>query len=151
MDRREAVAAMMVDWGLDWESADEKADELGAVLSWYRRRGDRTRNAMHSHSVEIPGWCAKFAYVLVSSRPTVTPAEVMASLPSVAEIIEAEMVCDAIGTCGMWTHFNPFLYIAQVCEKPGSTSRRSCTLPPHSRPTSPKLARTFPPVASTLT
>ena len=49
MDRREAVAAMMVDWGLDWESADEKADELGAVWPWFRKRGDRTRNTGAIH------------------------------------------------------------------------------------------------------
>ena len=49
-----------------------------------------------------------------------TPAEVMASLPSVAEIIEADMVFDAIGSCGIHgSRLNPFLYIAQVCEKLG--------------------------------
>ena len=116
MDRREAVAAMMAEWGLDWESADEKADELGAwcLVSQARRQDTQHRRA----SVEALAG-AKFAYVLVSSRPTVTPAEVMASLPSVAEIIEADMVCDAIGGSGMATLFNPFLYIAQVCEKLG--------------------------------
>eukprot|EP01043_Picozoa_sp_COSAG02_P081404 COSAG02_NODE_19869_length_860_cov_241.605782_1_plen_286_part_11 len=119
IDRREAVAAMMADSGLDWESADEKADELGALYAWFRKRGDRTRNAGPMTSVEGIGWCAKFAHVLVSSRPTVTPAEVMASLPSVADIIEADMVFDAVGSCGIWTHLNPFLYIAQVCEKLG--------------------------------
>ena len=114
MDRREAVAAMMAEWGLDWESADEKADELGAGwASWVRKRGDRTRNTGALWSVEGIGWCAKFAYVLVSRRPAVTPAEVMASLPSVTEVVEADMVCDAIGTSGMLTRFNPFLYIAQ--------------------------------------
>ena len=70
-DRREAVAAMMVDWGLDWESADEKADELGELWPWFRKRGDRTRN---TGAIQYGRGMAgvQVAYVLVSSRPTVT-------------------------------------------------------------------------------
>ena len=38
MDRREVVAAMMVDWGLDWESADEKAESWERVVYGSRAR-----------------------------------------------------------------------------------------------------------------
>ena len=53
MDRREAVAAMMVEWGLDWESADEKADELGALfgLVSQARRQDTQRRGVPSVEV----------------------------------------------------------------------------------------------------
>ena len=119
MGRREALAALMDGQRLDWNTADDKVDQMVEAFDWFSKRGDRTRNAGAIGSAEHSGWLAKCAYVLVSSRPIVTSAEVVASLSSVAELIEYCMLFDKVGACAMVNLMNPFVYIAQVCEKLG--------------------------------
>ena len=123
MGRREALAALMDGRRQDWNTADDKVDQMVEAFDWFRKRGDRTRNAGPLMSAEHMSWLAKCAYVLVSSRPIVTSAEVVASLPSVAELIEHCMLFDKAGVCAMVNLLSPFVYIAQVCEKLGEHDR----------------------------
>ena len=120
LDRREAIAQLMVAWGLTWDTADQFADRLAVEWgNYWRSRGDRTRNAGHMFTADNSGWCMKCAYVLVSSHRTVTSAEVMASLPSVAETIEFGMTFDTLGNNGYQNALNTFVCTAQICEKFG--------------------------------
>eukprot|EP01048_Picozoa_sp_COSAG05_P005356 COSAG05_NODE_315_length_11604_cov_8.336375_6_plen_1129_part_00 len=84
-----------------------------------RRRGDKTRNT-HAWTDEQSGWIAKFGYLLVADS-TVLPTEVLASLPSVEEIICDCVTCDSVVSCSPFQiaimGYNVFAIVASVCEK----------------------------------
>jgi hypothetical protein len=119
IDRREAVAAVMVESGNAWDTADSSADLMASSSNWTRARGDRTRNAGPLLSAEHLSWCLKCGYLLNASRPTLTKAEVTASLPGVDEITDFVQVFDMVSAHGLFNSTNLFVYIAQVLEQFG--------------------------------
>lgn len=110
--RREAIAALMAEHGLSWAGADGKVDELTELSPcgpYFRKRGDRSRDGGWMYSAEMVGWQAKCAFVLMSgSTHDVPSAEaIMASLPTVAEVIGMNMTSgDACSWC--CAMFGPF-------------------------------------------
>ena len=95
-------------------------DALDGAHPLRRLRGDKTKNA-HGWTDEQSGWIAKFGYLLVATDAKVLPTEVLASLPSVEEVIRDCVTCDAGTACNPF-HLgimccNVFVIIAAACEK----------------------------------
>jgi len=116
-DRRQALHGLLIAANVTWDTAERKADEAAEAFPWFRPRGNRERNAGPLLTAESVCWNTKCAWVLSSnSSGSQQSAEVLASLPSVDEIIDSAMVFDHISGLGLWSMMNSFVYMAQVCE-----------------------------------
>jgi tetratricopeptide (TPR) repeat protein len=103
---------------LTWTEADERANQIGHPL--IRRRGEKTKNHF-ACGVELTAWMVKCAYVLVAADLSVSPKEILASLPNVEDIINDDITCDTCMPTHMLTgSLNIWIHLGAVCEKLGA-------------------------------
>eukprot|EP01046_Picozoa_sp_COSAG06_P057209 COSAG06_NODE_11079_length_1571_cov_1.449728_1_plen_416_part_10 len=88
-DRRQALHGLLIAANATWDTAERKADEAAEAFPWFRPRGKRERNAGPLLTAESICWNTKCAWILSSnSSGSQQSAEVLASLPSVDEVID---------------------------------------------------------------
>ena len=114
--QRDEIDSFFTAGNLTWSGAEAKLDRV--VNPIFRPRGDKTTN-VQPVTAEWATWMVKCAHVLAARDLCVSPAKVLAALPSVAEIIE---MCMSLEMWNWWhaacgATFNLFLMVATVCEK----------------------------------
>ena len=117
-DRCETVGNTYAEAGMTWSHAAEQVDRLATAVGWLRERGDKRHNAFHP--AEILVGVAKCGAILMALNLSVSPEEIMADLPSVAEIIQNSSVTGA-GCAFHDNHvfLNWFMSAGAVAAKPG--------------------------------
>eukprot|EP01051_Picozoa_sp_SAG22_P002868 SAG22_NODE_133_length_18379_cov_34.571937_1_plen_1946_part_00 len=112
---RSTVVENLEEAGLTYESADATIDTC--KTPWIRKRGDTTIDAYWG-SAEFIVWMAKLGYVLIAPNRAPAAKGVLASMPSVDEIIEMTMTFKNISQQhGLQGLYNLFHLAAGVCEK----------------------------------
>lgn len=117
-EQRATVAACMSDYETTWKSADATIDTSTSTLSGMIRPRGATTKGQHWLSVQQLSWLCKCSWYLCAKDPGVAAAEVMATLPSIEDIIEMSP-CLGSDTLSNWGFFNPLVNVACVWEKLG--------------------------------
>ena len=120
MGRAEEAAALLTQLGATWTKSDARADELAKTDSGLRARGNTERGMLKGWSTEDLAWRLKLQYVLCTTWREVTPADVIAALPS-PELLESYITNvhekDGWSVHLRWDFVNLLLLAAEVCEK----------------------------------
>jgi hypothetical protein len=118
-DRQATIANFLFEYGLSWSESDARVDTL--ISPTIAKRGlTAADRAGYWIAAEHMAWNGKCAHCLASTKLEVATAEVVSSLPSVADVIAFSMTgadCCRVNT--MNTLWNVFLSLAAVCEKFG--------------------------------
>eukprot|EP01043_Picozoa_sp_COSAG02_P066793 COSAG02_NODE_10511_length_1925_cov_1.674699_1_plen_507_part_10 len=145
-EQRTKVAAFLSDFGGTWKAADDTMDTAASVFSGaIRPRGEKVKG-QHWVSVEQLSLLTKCAWYLCAQDPGVSAAEVIASLPSIEEMIEMSP-SPAADAFANFAFYHPLVNVACVWEKLGrpedalqcataaleNESARCGTVAPHNR------------------
>ena len=119
---RDKVAAIMVDAGLTYRTAEATCD--ACLVPFVRKRGDRSSAAFFT--AESVSWMNQMAWILMSEDPGVTPEEILADLPTVEDVLRGILAVPAAIShciCPAYGHMNLFYAMSAVCEKCGDYPR----------------------------
>ena len=120
---RDQVTALFVEQGLTYQDA-EATTHADLKIGWVRQRGDDTRD-LHHMTFEHYVWLIKLAHVLISTNSGTTAQDVLADLPTVAEMIPMVVCTDC--WCGLHACNGPYYNLlwtaALACEKFGDCER----------------------------